>query len=139
MRKFVWVRQNRNRESRLRSVLFIKIKQVLKFLIEGDAQHQGQLGGGIELPRLDRADGVAGHAHHVGQLALGQARGDTRLLEAVAQDQGIIHERLPHQMIIQVKKHGPGKQQQAGNPHEPIIFFPDLHGTKQMKDSVRSK
>ena len=33
---------------------------------------RGQLGGGVELAGLNGADGLAGHAHQLGQVSLGQ-------------------------------------------------------------------
>ena len=49
-----------------------EIEKLLKFFVQRDAQHQGQLGGGVELAGLNGADGLAGHAHQLGQVSLGQ-------------------------------------------------------------------
>ena len=47
-----------------------EIEQVLEFLVQGDTDDKGELGRGAELARLDGADRVAGHAHHLGKLRL---------------------------------------------------------------------
>ena len=52
--------------------LSFKVKQLLKFPLQGDAKDQRELGRGVELPRLDGADGIAGDAHQPRQLGLGQ-------------------------------------------------------------------
>ena len=47
-----------------------EIEQLLELFIQGDAQKQGQFCGGVELPRFDGADGLAGNAHHRRQFSL---------------------------------------------------------------------
>lgn len=37
----------------------LEVEDLFEFLIKGDAEDEGEFGGGIELAGLDRADGVA--------------------------------------------------------------------------------
>ena len=49
---------------------FSEIKQFFKLFIKGYAEYQRKLGGGVELTRFDRTDGIAGNAHHICKVAL---------------------------------------------------------------------
>lgn len=71
----------------------VEIEQLLKLFFEGDAQDQGELGGWAELPRLNRADGIAGNADQLCQLRLRQSLFGAGLLQAVFQDEPLIHVR----------------------------------------------
>lgn len=62
----------------------VEIEDVLKFFLQGDAQHQRQLGRGVELAGFDGADGVAGDAHHLGQVGLGEFLFRPDLFQAVS-------------------------------------------------------
>ena len=74
----------------------LKIEQFLELLVQGDAENQRQLGGGIELPRLNGADGVAGHAHQLRQLGLGQPLLRPGHLQPVFQNQlALLTEKAP--------------------------------------------
>ena len=58
-------------------------EQLLKFLVKRNAQDQRQLGGGAELPRLDGADGISGHAHQLRQRRLTELSLNPGFLDAV--------------------------------------------------------
>ena len=69
----------------------LEVEQLLELLVEGDAEHEGELGGWVELPRFYGADGIAGHANHLGELGLRQPRLCAGLLEIVLQNQLVFH------------------------------------------------
>ena len=48
----------------------LDIKQLFKFFVQGNAQHQGQLCGRIKLPCLNGADGLPGDAYQFGKISL---------------------------------------------------------------------
>ena len=56
-----------------RAVCLFKIEEVFEFFVQGDAEDQGQLGGGTELAGLDGTDGVPGDANHLRKLSLGKS------------------------------------------------------------------
>ena len=56
-----------------RAFWLFEIEEVFEFLIQRDAEDQGQLGGGTELAGLDGTDGVPGDAHHLRKLSLGKS------------------------------------------------------------------
>ena len=49
----------------------LKTEQLLKFLIQRDAEHQGQFCGRVKLPRLNRADSIPADAYQPGQINTG--------------------------------------------------------------------
>ena len=56
-----------------RAFCLFKIEEIFEFLIQRNAEDQGQLGGGTELAGLDGTDGVPGDAHHLRKLSLGKS------------------------------------------------------------------
>ena len=68
-----------------------KVKEVLKFLIQRDAEDQGQFCGGIELSRFDGTDGIAGNTDHFCQLRLGEPGLRPHVLYSVFQYQFVVH------------------------------------------------
>ena len=87
-----------------RSALF-KVKQLLELPVQRDAQHQRQLRGGVELPRLDGADGVARHAHQLRQLRLRQLLLDARLLAACGKGLDDLYKKR-WERIAKIKERG---------------------------------
>ena len=79
----------------VRAAFCSEVEQFLKFFVQGDAQHQGQLGGGVELPGFNGADGIAGHAYQLRQGGLGEAPLRPGVLEAVLQNQLVVHHAAP--------------------------------------------
>ena len=91
-----------------------EVEQLFKLLVQGDAQNQCQLCGGGEVSRLDGADGVAGHAHQFRQRRLTELSLNPGFLDAVFQDQLVVHGESPAQSGFQEpqnrKNGGKGKQ-----------------------------
>ena len=76
------------------SFLHSKIENILKFLIKRDADDERELGGGVELPCLDRADSVSRYADHICKLLLRNILLKSYRLKVVLQYKLIVH-KLP--------------------------------------------
>src|SRR5699024_1427902 len=104
--------------ARARFSSVVKIKQLLELFVKRDAEDQGQFGGGVDLPRLDRADGVAGDAHHGGQLRLGQPRRSARLLQTVFEHKLRFHGYAALKPYQKPRRKGQKSNQTAQAPHQ---------------------
>lgn len=69
----------------------VKEEQIFKFLVQSYAQDKRQLGCGVKLPGLNRADGVAGNAYHFGKLGLGQLFFTPGFFKTIFQYKRIFH------------------------------------------------
>ena len=78
----------------LRPFSFSKIENILKFLVKRDADDERELGGGVELPCLDRADSVSRYADHICKLLLRNILLKSYRLKVVLQYKLIVH-KLP--------------------------------------------
>lgn len=73
------------------SACSVKIEQIFEFLIQCNTQNESQFSGRVKLPGFDRADRIAGYADQRSKLRLGQLFFAARLLQAVFQNQFVVH------------------------------------------------
>ena len=111
----------------------LKIEQFLELLVQGDAENQRQLGGGIELPRLNGADGVAGHAHQLRQLGLGQPLLRPGHLQPVFQDQLIVHGAHPSRNMARLPAN---TRPQAAASNADVIYLGEAVCSKRRATKV---
>lgn len=124
--KSVQISAKHIKKDRAFSVLFLylKIENILKFLVKRDADDERELGGGVKLPCLDRADGVSRDTDHIRELLLGNVLLKPYRLEIVLKYKLIVH-ILPQRYNAKCycKKHSDSKCNYAGDKMIAFLKF----------------